>query len=141
MCRIDFADDGVWLTPPGERTARKEHCCDDCGRTIDPFERSHYGVWKDGEGSGGVFTVKMCAQCVTAGRWLRKVCSGHLWPGVLEELVEHWDEEWDLRSNGLRWLIVCGQARWQRRGRLVSPVLVAQWVDRALTKVPAGALP
>lgn len=136
MCRIEDADgDGIWLQPLIERTAKKEHRCEDCGRTIAKGERYTYGLWKDDY----LNTVKVCAHCVAAGRWLKVVCGGHLWPGVLEELKEHWDEEWELRSNGLAWLVSAGRSHWLRRGQLVPVELVSSWVDKALAKVPETA--
>lgn len=120
MCRIDDAEGGDWLTAPTVRKAAKEHRCDDCQRTIAVDERYYYATWKDDEFDPGIATIKMCGQCVAAGRWLTKVCGGFMWPAVREELEEHWDEEWELRSNGLLWLITCGAAGWQRRGALAS---------------------
>lgn len=137
MCRVDYADDdGMWLRPLEERTARKEHRCDDCRRTIAAKERYTYGVYLH---EGDVLTVKCCAHCVAAGKWLRVVCGGHLWPGVMEELREHWDEEWDLRTLGLGRLVVTGERKWQRNGRLVSTDDIAGWVWDALTHTPAKA--
>lgn len=137
MCRIDYAGDGIWLKEPAERTAAKDHQCGDCGRTISKGERYYYGVWLD-EGVD-LTTVKMCAHCVAAGFWLTKVCGGHLWPGVIEELREHWDEEWDLRSHGLGRLVLIGEHKWERHGTLVPVVDVSRWAREAVDRVPASA--
>ncbi|MGD9798876.1 MAG: hypothetical protein AB7H43_14475 [Acidimicrobiia bacterium] len=148
MCRIDYADDegGFWREEPHEVTARKDHRCGDCGRTIAKGEPYTRGVWlMPGEGH---MAVSMCSQCVHAGRWLRKVCGGHFWPGVIEELQEHWDEEFELRSPGLARLLVAtgksnhtmGRKPWEWKGALVPVETVDRWVDAALAKVPAGAM-
>jgi hypothetical protein len=139
MCRIDYAEDGQWLTPPHEVRARKEHRCEDCGRTIakgEPYNVCSYLS----EGDFG--TTKMCVHCHAAGRWLRVVCGGHFYPGVLEELWEHWDEEYDLRSHGLGRLVLWGRRDWRRGdGDLVDLAVVDRWVDAALARVPASARP
>lgn len=142
MCRIDDYDDygGHWLEPLHEVKARKDHSCHDCGRIIAKGETYTYGSWISTE-FDGVSSVKMCAHCVAAGKWLRDVCGGHMWPGVMEELVEHWDEErWQLGSIALGRLIILGRARWKRHGRLVDVDHVKDLVRQALTRVPEDAL-
>lgn len=46
----------------GERTARKAHHCDECGRTIEPGETYRYWTVKDFY-DNRVRTDKMCAHC------------------------------------------------------------------------------
>lgn len=137
MCRIDYADDGQWLKPPGDRRAIKDHRCEDCGRVITKGETYTYCVYL-AEGDFG--TTKMCAQCNAAGRWLRVVCGGHFYPGVIEELREHWDEECDLRSHGLGKLVLYGENRWKRGDGLVDLDLIDRWTTQALSRVPAQAM-
>jgi hypothetical protein len=136
MCRIDYADecDGLWFLEPGPRRARKAHHCQDCGRTIEPGETYTYGK---GLSEGDFFVAKMCEQCVAAGRWLVKVCGGHFWPGVVEELVEHWEEEPDYRSLGLGRLIVGARRHWRIHGRLATVEEIDRWVTHGLTHCPA----
>ncbi len=140
MCRIDYADDcdGRWIHDLGQRVARKDHACADCGRTIVKGERYTYGVWL-AEGTD-FCPVKMCAHCVAAGHWLTRVCGGHFWPGVVEELVEHWDEErHEVGSLALGQLVVLARARWQRQGRLVDLERLQAITERAINAVPMAA--
>lgn len=140
MCRIEWADDegGMWREELHEARTRKDHRCSDCSRPIEKGETVTRGTWlMPGE---GFTTVVMCGQCVAAGKWLRAVCGGHFWPGVLEELEEHWDEEPDLRSHGLGRLVKVGKARWTRNGQLVPVETVKAWTERAIARVPASAM-
>lgn len=60
MC-LYVDDEGDWEPlDNGERRARKEHRCMECGRVIEPGETYRYwtGVWE-----GDVVTNKMCAHC------------------------------------------------------------------------------
>lgn len=138
VCRIEYADDcyGFWREEPHQASARKEYRCSDCGRSIVKGERYTSGVWLDTDDHSHT-ALHMCLQCVEAGAWLRKVCGGHFWPGVLEELEEHWQEEFEYRSFGLGRLVLYGQRKWQRSdGCLVSVDAVRGWVDQALTRIP-----
>lgn len=63
MC-LDVDDDfGGVMLGSGERKARKEHRCQECGRTIEPGERYRYWCHVGGEFSEGKQTDKMCAHC------------------------------------------------------------------------------
>lgn len=138
MCRIDYADDseGQWLTEPHEVTSRKPHKCEDCGREIAKGERYYSGAWV---GEFGLTPLSMCSQCVVAGRWLKKVCGGHFWPGVIEELQEHLDEEPDLYSRPLDLLVKLGKDHRQFHGQLVPVERVERLTKKAVALVPASA--
>ena len=76
MCEEN--DDGEYCTIWDDtyQAARKEHTCSDCGRAIQAGERYTYGNYLHRE--WGYMPTKMCVQCLAAGRWLDKVCGGHL---------------------------------------------------------------
>jgi hypothetical protein len=87
MCMAD-GDDFWDLWKQDTRTARKEHTCGECGRTIMPGEPYEVagGLW-DGDSWQ---THKTCGQCVWARLWLLHECSGWLFGKVREDLEEHW---------------------------------------------------
>lgn len=55
-CEYDMIRDPIW------RTARKEHTCDECRRTIEPRERYWTYVSKEW-GADHLDTWRMCAHC------------------------------------------------------------------------------
>lgn len=140
MCRIDYDDsDGWWREEPHEVIARKGHRCDDCGRTIESRERYTRGCWlTPGE---GFTTIAMCQQCVAAGRWLVKVCGGHFWPGVIDELREHLEDEREtFGCPALEQLVAVGRSGWRQGDDLVQIEEINRWVDEALAAAPPEAM-
>jgi hypothetical protein len=125
---IDNSDySGLWLTPPHEVRARKEHRCQNCRGTIPAGERYTYAVWLDQEYDSGIMTVKCCGRCVLAAEWLNVVCNGHLWGNdcIAEDLQEHWDEEWDFRCRSFALLLSFMGRGWKTKdGRPISPAKV-----------------
>lgn len=112
MCMIDGADDD-WVNLGSEmRRARKEHQCFECSRVIAKGEQ--YEVAK-GKSDFGIETYKTCAHCVWARSWLLVECNGFLFGGVEDDLRDHWDENWELRSVDLGRRILGMRARWRRR--------------------------
>lgn len=108
MCRYDD-NPAEFLTDRISR-ARKEHKCDECARTIKPGEQYEYtfGKW-----DGWVDVIKTCQHCLAAREWLATACMTWTYHDVLGELVEHWDEEYDLRSVQLGRLIIGMRRRWR----------------------------
>ena len=92
MCMIDGCDemyviyDQKWIS-----SARKEHKCGECGRTIAAGEeyRRTEGLF-EGEGWN---TNRVCHHCTFATRWLWDNCSGYVDQGVREDLYYHLTEE------------------------------------------------
>lgn len=91
--------------------AAKEHKCGDCGRKIDKGETYVYGCWVD---RNYISQTKQCAHCDAASGWLNSICNGFIYDQVIEELREHWEEEYDLRSFALARLILLGESQWHR---------------------------
>lgn len=74
------------------RTARKDHHCDECGRTI---SRGAAYVYVTGLFDGSWWSVKICARCDRA--WTRAHDSGALWDC-------HWDDDGPSYGELLEWL-------------------------------------
>lgn len=89
MCMVDGYDfEGTFL---GEETrkARKEHRCEECYRKIQPGEEYRVAKWVN---EGRVESMKMCAHCRVASKWLSDNCGGFVYGGIWEDIEEHIDE-------------------------------------------------
>jgi RNase P subunit RPR2 len=117
MCRVDYADEYCQELDTATPTARKEHRCDECRRTISPGETYERFT---GIQEGELVTSKTCAHCLRARQWLFRQCSGWVFSEVLEELEEHWQEEPDLRSRELARFIVGMRRQWQHKGERMA---------------------
>lgn len=116
MCVDDYEPSDVWSATV--RKARREHRCDECGRTIVPGERyEHVSSLYDGSWS----TLKTCPHCLAASQWLRIVCRGYLVGNLHEELLEHWREDELYRSLWLGRAIVGMTRQWRGLGPLPDP--------------------
>lgn len=119
MCMIDGAD-GTWIElSHGYRTARKDHRCYECGRTIARGERHEVHVAVD---DYGITTCRTCAHCEAAREWLSLVCGGWLYGGVIEDLYEHTREEPDLCGNWLYRTVAAAERQWKRKDGTLLPV-------------------
>jgi hypothetical protein len=116
MCMIDGADEDWVSLGSRMRKARKEHRCYECHRQIVTGET--YEAAK-GVSDGDIQTFKTCAHCVWARTWIVEQCGGFLYGGVLEDLREHWDESWELRSMDLGRRVILMRDQWVRHGELV----------------------
>ncbi len=119
MCRIQGCE--PWdCYRYGRRTARKDHQCMDCYRTIQRGEPYHYAT---GLADGRWSDMKICQHCEAAAEWLREVCNGYLYGAIGEELEEHWDEDLTFRSRALAMAVLGHRRRWQKfRGDGLMPV-------------------
>lgn len=125
MCMIGTVDSSNgWVRGgPVMRTARKTHRCDECSRDINPGERYECASGlMDTEGNVYSYTCKTCAHCLAARTWLYMVCRGALYEGVLEDLIEHWDEGPPYRTMTLGRLIVGMRRHWRTRCGNQMPV-------------------
>lgn len=89
MCMIDNADGYNEFNYVVRRSARKDHKCNECGRTILKLETYEYtSSLFDGEFSSS----KMCCHCSVAAEWLKNNCGGYLTCGIIEDIEDHIDE-------------------------------------------------
>lgn len=126
---IDYADEPFTALHEVRRRARREHKCNECGRTISVGEHYHR--------AGALynhrwFTYRTCAHCDVLRQWLQANCGGFLYCGVLEDFGEHASE---YRVLGWWKLRVMAGNRWARKGALVPipavPVSIAEVMARA----------
>jgi hypothetical protein len=113
----DGADfEGTFL---GESTrkARKVHKCEECWREIQPGEQYRIATWVN---DGRVDSMKMCAHCRVASKWLSDNCGGFVYGGVWEDIEEHIEEYRDVYpevTRDLKRLAVWEQHGWRvKRG-------------------------
>lgn len=100
--------------------ARKDHRCDECGRTIHKGERYDYA---GGRTYDGMDFYKTCAHCSAASHWLQVVCHGWVFGGRQEDLLDHViGDEKELRSRPLTRLVRWMRADWQDRAGELRPV-------------------
>lgn len=115
MCRIDYADPSDFAAPERRRKARQQHRCVECLATINPGDYYQcQTLFTDGRSE----TYRTCEACVPARQWLMDQCNGWIFGEVLEELVEHWEEDTAYRTPELGRLIV--QMRLRLRRNTVS---------------------
>lgn len=120
MCMADLADEFYLTLEHITPRARKAHQCIECGREISPGET--YEKYK-GLLDGRIDTLKTCQHCVIARGWIQKQCGAWLYHGLLEDLKEHWDEEYLLRSIWLGKAIIGMRAKWHKKdGTLMEPL-------------------
>lgn len=73
MCDLEVDGYGTSLRDQ-DRTARKQHRCEECSRKIEPGQR--YSIFA-GTFERDFFSMKFCSRCTKARRWLGT--RGHGW--------------------------------------------------------------
>jgi len=109
MCMIDDAEPSEFYS---ERrpVAKKNHTCDECGRTILPGEKYYSS---SGKHEGYFCYSKMCAHCEIGANLLITHCGGFVWEGVLDDLVEHIHESLPWSRTAAK-IVVAARRKWQR---------------------------
>jgi len=122
MCMI--GDDFVEMLRSTDPTARKEHRCAECGRTIGVGEQYRNEVYVfDGEMS----THKTCRHCLLIARpWLLHNCDGFIYGAVYEDIFEHFPDGSEDTPMNVGRILVGMRRKWRRR-------------DGSLMPIPAGA--
>lgn len=118
MCMIDGCDDMYYPFRQEMRKARNDYKCYECGRVIEMGEQYLYST---GLAYGQWDSYRTCAHCKWAADWLSLTCGGWLFGGVLEDLEEHWTENYLLRSQALGRRIILMRRRWKdkKTGQLI----------------------
>ena len=129
MCMIDNADEPFTAFHEVRRRARREHKCNECGRTIGVGESYHRaGALYDSRWT----TYRTCAHCDVLRQWVQHNCGGFLFHAVLEDFREHAAE-----YRVMSWwkLSVMASNDWRRRGKLVAvpscPSSIAHVIGRS----------
>lgn len=117
MCAVEDAEPADFAAAQ-HFTARKEHSCSECKRTIRKGERYLRAVFFS-SGVKRCYVSKQCKHCQAATNWLHIQCGGFVYDEVLEELVEHWGDGYS--SVWLGRVIVNMRRGWTRKdGSLVD---------------------
>jgi hypothetical protein len=106
MCRID--GEAAECYSVTRRTARKEHKCGECRRTIlagEPYDY-HSFVY---EGEGGNHSV--CTHCAVLTEWIVRECGGTVTGELIEDIEEHAKE---YERGDLGNLAACARAHWMK---------------------------
>lgn len=114
-----MVDDAEMVQVISERmpTARREHVCGECQRTIAVGEQYEAIC---GKCDGSMVRYKTCRHCIAARAWLSRECGGWLFEGVLPDLQEHWDED-GIHTRELGRLIHGMRRKWRKRnGELMA---------------------
>ena len=85
MCMADYGDRPEFWSEKSQ-TARKEHRCEECHRTIRAGEVYWCGFGKQ---EGSTYSSKTCSHCRVASDWLCRNCHGFLYSKVIEDFGEH----------------------------------------------------
>jgi hypothetical protein len=86
MCMIDYGDGYAITLSAVTYTAKKQHRCNECHRTIEPGEKylRETNVFEHRRN-----TYKTCSHCKVARDWLWNECGGFIWGSVEEDIREH----------------------------------------------------
>lgn len=114
MCLIDDCDERMTMVSERWQTARKEHQCTECRRTISSGERYRYEA---GKFDGNLEVYKTCSHCMVVRDFLNKQCGGWVFRGVEEDLVEH-----AYLGTPVARLIVAMRRDWRFRDGSLMPV-------------------
>lgn len=118
MCNTDY-DPPELYEEVVVRSARKEHRCSECGRTIETGESYLYvfGVWQ-----GSPNQYKVCRHCNVAKCWLVAECGGFLFEGIEEDIHGHAQEYGSTTSAALYRIVVGMRRKWRRRDGGMMPL-------------------
>lgn len=111
MCMIDDGEGLSHFSNDQLRTARREHKCKECWRTIAKGEK-YFAT--SGVGDDGFFSSKTCRHCRVAQEWLMKECRGFYYGAVEEDIQEHISEKSHKTPLSLAKIAVGIKRKWKR---------------------------
>lgn len=97
--------------------ARKDHTCDECGRTIPKGEiYTRISALAPGDGWSN---AKFCRHCQKIANWLIENCDGYLMGCIAQDFIDHMDQfQWSSQMRAVWGL----QNQWRRtNGELMQP--------------------
>lgn len=111
-CECDY--EPAKLSSFGERRARKQHRCDDCGGVIQPGERYKWGKWLYEDEWWG---HKRCADCQFIMCELDSLieCWCNVWGGFDERIEQELCDNWEQRAQ-IRKIVLMFNAAAEARG-------------------------
>ena len=92
-----------------DRTARKDHQCTECGRTILRGERYRYTFSVT---EGHAQTDKVCSHCMVGHGWMLENCGMYYLGQLMSDMLEHAEEYPDLKD-GLLEIVVGMRRKWR----------------------------
>jgi hypothetical protein len=108
MCMVHEADPAKFYNVRS-RKAGQQRRCSECRKTIRRGERyEHASLLMEGYGWE---TFSTCQKCQAARQWLKRECGGWCYGGVLEDLIDHWNE--GCHGDDLGELISGMKRKWQ----------------------------
>lgn len=110
-------DEFANLISERERTAGKDHRCQECARWIRKGERYHADVIAD---ESTIHTHRTCLHCMVVRDWLAKQCGGWVYTCVEEDAREHvfqGDGGWPLAR-----AVVAMSKKWELKDGTLRPV-------------------
>lgn len=116
MCMYDDAETVEPIEDGHYVTARKDHKCHECKRTIKAGEKYH----TEAHFYEGFVRHKTCAHCMVARGWLSDECGGWVFGGVYEDMREHCN--YGQYPIGVYRLAVGMRRRWARPDGSLRPL-------------------
>lgn len=114
MCYVEWSDGTMTLLREETRTARKEHRCNECRRTIDQGETYKFECFAY---ERQIWTYKTCVHCLAVRDWLTEHCGTFVFDMVKEDFIEHKDEQ--PGRSVLRAIVAMDRYQWRMNGKLM----------------------
>lgn len=114
MCYVEWSDGTMTPLREETRTARKEHQCNECRRTIDHGETYKFECFAY---ERQIWTYKTCVHCLAVRDWLTEHCGTFVFDMVKEDFLDHKDEQPGRAV--LRAMVAMDRYQWRMNGNLM----------------------